>query len=73
MDPLELRAELKKVADDRATAEWHRDKAMERGAELLRIVTEMPTPRELSFEEAAAILGITRQNAYKLIRSRDAS
>ena len=71
MDPKELRAQLEKVAEDRATAEWHRDQAMNRGAELLKTVTEMPTPRELSFEEAASILGVTRQNAYKLLRSRE--
>jgi len=67
MDPEQLRAELQEAAQARATAESDREKAMARIKELLTIVTASPTPREVSFDEAASLLGISRANAYKLL------
>jgi hypothetical protein len=65
MDPLELKAELRKAADDKRTAQFHMDKASERIAAALRVAV---TTEGITIGEAAEEVGISRQRAYRLMR-----
>jgi len=65
MDPLELKAALRKAADDKRTAQFHMDKANERIADALRLVVDTDG---ITIGEAAEEVGISRQRAYRLMR-----
>ena len=64
MDAQELRAALEKKADDRATADWHKDKATQEAAELMALIQ---TTDGITMTDAAQILGISRPMAYKIL------
>lgn len=64
MDPLELRALLERARDDRETAEFHRDKANEKAAELLALARGT---EGITMTEAAEALGVSRKSAYQML------
>lgn len=64
-DPLELKAKLRKAADNRATADWHKRKATEEAAELMDQISDTPG---VSMTDAAEILGVSRQMAYRILK-----
>jgi hypothetical protein len=64
MDAQELRGALEKKADDRMTADWHKEKATKEAAELMALI---PETDGITMTEAAQILGISRPMAYKIL------
>jgi ABC-type sugar transport system substrate-binding protein len=70
VDHLELRAELKKKADDRATADWHKEKATQEAAALM---AEIQKTDGITMTDAAAILGISRPMAYRILNGERSS